>query len=143
MAHGPRKDRNEGVLTTLAKGLERGADGFTPARDPEAPAELPGRRRGARRAEPASAATAGASVILDCGTSRREGFTHVLWVAPSLESVLGAPAARRIGEIVGAVDGIASHDWERSDRLHVRAPGMDHAEVLQRVRAAVEAHAVR
>jgi hypothetical protein len=54
--------------------------------------------------------------------------------------VLGSAAAERIGEIVGTVDGVTAYDWEGLDHLHLRAPGMAHADVLREARAAVEAH---
>ncbi|GIG53950.1 hypothetical protein [Demequina activiva] len=143
MAHASGDDRKDGVLSTLAQGLERGADAFTPARDEDAPADLPGRRRGEHLAPAAAPSTVAAAVLIDCGTSRRDGFTHVLWVSPSVESVLGSAAAERIGEIVGSVDGITAYDWEGLDHLHVRAAGMDHTDVLRAARAAVEAHRAR
>ena len=143
MAHRRGAAREDGVLSTLAQGLERGADAFTPAREADAPANLPGRRRGEHLHQAAAPVTVAAAVLLDCGTSRDDGYAHVLWVSPSVESLLGSAAAERVGEIVGTVEGIHGYAWEGRDHLHVRAPGMAHAEVLRAARAAVEAHTAR
>ncbi|WP_084104625.1 hypothetical protein [Demequina sp. NBRC 110056] len=137
MAHTQGAD---GVLATLAQGLQRDADEFTPAATPAAHRELPGRQRGAALSSVAQAPTAGAAaVILDCGTSRHDGFTHVLWISPSAESILGSHVAERLGDAVGGIDGVERWTWEGLDRLHVRAPGMDWDHLVEAARAAVTA----
>jgi hypothetical protein len=143
MAHNSDDHPKDAVLDTLAKTLGRGADSFTPESEPDPAPVLPGRRRGEHLADPGSTPTGAAAVVLDCGTSRLDGYTHVLWISPSVESVLGSAAAERVGEIIGSVEGVVGYDWEDLEHLHLRAPGMDHVAVLREARAAVEAHSLR
>ncbi|WP_084038910.1 hypothetical protein [Demequina sp. NBRC 110053] len=140
MAHA---DGADGVLATLAKGLERDAGRFAPsstAAHRETGPSLPGRRRGAALAStPAAPASGPASIVLECGTSRSGGFTHVLWISPSAESILGSHVAERLGEAIGGIDVVQAWTWEGLDRLHVRAPGADWDALLDAARAAVGA----
>jgi hypothetical protein len=76
-------------------------------------------------------------IILDCGTSRTDGYTHVLWISPSAESVLGSDGFARLGEIVGRVYGVTSYDWEGIDRLHVSAAGLAWEDLLAESREAL------
>ncbi|MFV0634546.1 hypothetical protein [Demequina sp.] len=135
MAHSHSPD---GVLATLAKGLGSDADSFTPAAADSARAPLPGRRRGEAPASTAALAVAGpGSVVLDCGTSRLEGYTHVLWISPSAESILGSHVADRIADAVAAIPGVCAYRWEGLDRLHLRATGADWDVLLTAARDAV------
>jgi hypothetical protein len=77
------------------------------------------------------------SVILDCGISRLDGYTHVLWIATSAESVLGSAGMARLGEIVGRVYGVTSYQWEGIDRLHVAAGDIPWADLLAESREAL------
>jgi hypothetical protein len=77
------------------------------------------------------------SVILDCGTSRLDGCTHVLWIATSAEAVLGSDGFARLGEIVGRVYGVTSYQWEGIDRLHVSAGDIAWADLLAESREAL------
>lgn len=138
MAHANREPRSKRVLSSIAQGLERGADAFRPSRDTDAPPELPGRRRGEHLPDPSSTPTGPAAVVLDCGTSRRGSFTHVLWISPSAESLLGPTAADQMGEAIGSLEGVRRWEWEGADRLHVDAPDVTHEDVLDGARAAVE-----
>jgi hypothetical protein len=77
------------------------------------------------------------SVILDCGISRLDGYTHVLWIATSAESVLGSEGFARLGEIVGRVYGVTSYEWEGIDRLHLAAGDIAWADLLAESREAL------
>lgn len=136
MATSRNDAHGRGALEHLADELRHDADSFTPDVE-SAPQDLPGRRRGAALAREDKPATGAAAVLLDIGTSRREGSTHVLWVAPSAESLMGSHLFERLGERIGAIDGVTSFEWEGLDHLHVRAPGRDHAELLDDARAIV------
>lgn len=134
---------SDGVLATLARRLASGADSFTPARDRDDHHSLPGRRRGAglesARAASAHPVTGPAAAVLDCGTSRRDGFTHVLWISPSVESILGSHAVDRLAGVVGGLDSVTRVAWEGADRLHVAAGDVAHEDLLDAAREAVAA----
>ena len=142
MAPSRRDSAGDGLLATLARGLERGAGRFTPARDrdDDQGSSLPGRRPGAGLAAASQSVErgSGAAVLLDCGTSRREGFTHVLLVSPSAEAILGSHGAEQLGARVGALAMVEDWAWEHGDHLHVRCPEMAHAQVLAAARRAID-----
>jgi hypothetical protein len=77
------------------------------------------------------------SVILDCGISRLDGYTHVLWISTSAEAVLGSDGFARLGEIVGRVYGVTSYQWESIDRLHLAAGDIAWADLLAESREAL------
>lgn len=123
------RDRNENpeVLDQVARGLGE-SEHFSP--DVRADHDgLPG-RRGARNNR---AGSGGAPVpiddagVLDCGTSRRDGFTHVLWLDRGAvsESLADALAASPL---------VARVEWEGTELLHVEAPGAAHGDLLLEAR---------
>ena len=130
------------VLSRFAAELGEGGS-FEPARrDAKLTAEnLPGRVPGeaARLSneESQQQLTGPSSVILDCATSRIAGYTHVLWIAPTAESVLGSSGFERLGEIVGRVYGVTSFEWEGIDRLHVAAGEISWSDLLAESRDAL------
>lgn len=135
------------VLSRFAAELDGGGlpdddEGFEPElREPMWASALPGRvgRPGGDeeyREEP-GAPPGPRSVILDCGTSRLDGYTHVLWIATSAESVLGSDGFARLGEIVGRVYGVTSYEWKGIDRLHVAAGDIAWADLLAESREAL------
>lgn len=134
------------ALSRFAAELESGGadvdDGFAsvPAEPHLAPA-LPGRTPGSALAEQVQAASQAVpgprSIILDCGISRRAGFTHVLCISPAAESILGSDGFARLGEIVGRVYGVMSYEWEGIDRLHLVAGDLPWADLLAEAREAL------
>lgn len=129
-------------LTSGGFGAEGGAEGFEPVQGkPLFASSLPERVPGASHdAEPGEAAhepRGPRSIILDCGESRMAGYTHVLWIAPSAESVLGSDGFHRLGEIVGRVFGVTSYEWEGIDQLHVAAGDLPWASLLHEAREAL------
>lgn len=107
--------------------LARVAETFDDARPFEprvaaADAALPD--RGAGTWPPVQVDDAG---VLDCGTSRSEGFTHVLWVDPAL-----VPAD--LDQRLAALGDVSATGWEGSELLHVLAHGVDHEALLERAR---------
>ena len=123
-------------------GLDGPASGFEPKRgEPMWASALPGRVPGesleAETREGATTAPGPRSIILDCGTSRADGYTHVLWISPSAESVLGSDGFARLGEIVGRVYGVTNYEWEGLDRLHVSAAGLAWEDLLAESREAL------
>lgn len=126
-----------GALENIADGLAQDADSFTPDVE-SAPRSLPGRRRGAALSHGARPpAGPAAAVILDIGTSRRDGFTHVLWVSPQAETLLGSRGIKTLDEQIAALEDVASTSWEGDDHLHLRAPRREHHDLLREVRALV------
>lgn len=111
------------ALQILSHGLDEGSRAYAPHRRGETNA-LPGRKPGEALSRPTRPSVGPRSVILDCGTSRRSGYTHVLWIAPDAEVMVGSHMIDRLGLIVGRVVGVEAYAWEGDDRLHVRAPGL-------------------
>lgn len=83
------------------------------------------------------------AVIMDCGTSRRHGYTHVLWIAPDAELIVGSHVMDLLGLIVGRVVGVEAYSWEGDDRLHVRAPGLEWDALLREAHDALANHLAR
>lgn len=128
------------ILSRFAAELDGGGTFEPVRRDPEATLQrLPGRVPGeALATDPAEAMPPGPrAIILDCGTSRLPNYTHVLWIAPIAESVLGSSGFERLGEIVGRVFGVTGYEWEGIDRLHVAAGDIAWAELLAESREAL------
>ncbi|WP_062137428.1 hypothetical protein [Demequina aestuarii] len=128
--------RDSEALEHLADELGHDAGPFTPA-VASAPRDLPGRRRGAALSGEDRPTSGPSAVLLDIGTSRRDGFTHVLWVSHLAEPLLGAEAFEQLGEAIGTTAGVHGVEWEGADHLHVDAPDRDHTELLRDARAAV------
>ncbi|WP_430868183.1 hypothetical protein [Demequina aurantiaca] len=140
MATQPAHEPRPGALEDLAQQLGEHASEFTPAKQSAAPSGsgLPGRHPGQSLSEHAKSAGAAASVVIDCGTSRRSGYSHVLWIAPSAPAVLGSDGLERLSDAVARMPGVSACEWEGSDRLHLRAAGSDWDDLLQGARAAVD-----
>lgn len=132
-------DSSEGnsLLELLAGTLENDARRFRPANTAEGVGRLPGRRPGTNLADGPEHPVGAAAVIVECGTSRLPAYTHVLWVSPSAESILGSRGHELMGELIGRVDGVTGYAWEGPDRLHVRAPEHEWHGVLSDARRAV------
>ena len=127
------------ALEHLVERLGSSTESFTPSRaDAVASPDLPGRQAGTNLAMTPPRVSGAEAVIMDCGTSRREGFTHVLWISGSAESILGSYGFSRLGEAIGSVPRVTAYDWEGLDRLHLRAGGMDWDELIAQTRAAIE-----
>lgn len=126
-----------GLLSALAGTLQPGARGFRPANTAEGVGRLPGRNPGTNLADRPVNPVGASAILIECGTSRKPSYTHVLWVAPSAESILGSRGHELLGEIVGRVDGVTGYAWEGTDRLHVRAPDHEWSGILMDSRRAV------
>jgi hypothetical protein len=133
-------EHRHSLLEHLVERLEFETVAFEPARDIRSARErdLPGRDPGAHLASRPSAPTPASAVILDCGISRLDDYTHVLWVSLSAEAILGSFALSRLAETIGALEYVTAYEWEGQDRLHLRAPGPDWDDVLGAVRRAVD-----
>ncbi len=127
------------VLEHLVQRLERDAGAFNPA--PRAvrygSRELPDRQPGTNLALPSQIPTGVAAVVMDCGISRRDGYTHVLWVSVSAESILGSDLFGRLAPAIASLACVSAYEWEGLDRLHLRAPGVDWDDMLRQARAVV------
>jgi uncharacterized protein (UPF0548 family) len=118
------------ALRTLKTRLGEGATRYAPAAH-DARRGLPDRNPGEALSKNARVPVGPRAVILDCGTSRLPGYTHVLWIAPSAEAMLGSHMMDSFGLIMGHVVGVEAYSWEGSERLHVRAPGLDWEALLR------------
>lgn len=119
-----------GALRLLTTTLGDGSAGYVPLVDATSPA-LPDRRPGESIAHTPRVPVGPRAVILDCGTSRYGGYTHVLWIAPDAESRMGSHVFDMLGLILGRVYGVEAFAWEGSERLHVRAPGLSWDDLLR------------
>lgn len=113
---------NPEVLDHVARGLGEGED-FTPDLDAAADS-LPGRRHTRDTSPGVPIDDAG---ILDCGTSRRDGFTHVLWIDRGAVS-------EGLADAVALLPLVARVEWEGTELLHVEAPGASHIDLLAEAR---------
>lgn len=133
--------RGEGTITTaalqtLTRRLADGSGRYAPdAR--VADAALPGRVPGEALAQAPRVPVGPRAVIIDCGTSREPHYTHVLWISPSAETLLGSHMMDQLGLIVGRVVGVEAYSWEDDERLHVRAPGLAWESLLSEARDAL------
>jgi len=134
-----RYESGEGhsLLEALAGTLEHDARGFRPANTAEGVGRLPGRMPGTNLADRPEHPVGAAAVIIDCGTARKDSYTHVLWVSPSAESILGSRGHELMGELIGRVVGVTGYAWEGTERLYVRAPEHEWHGVLSDARRAV------
>ena len=118
------------ALRTLSSRLGEGTTRYAPAAQ-DAHRGLPDRNPGEALGKNARIPVGPRAIILDCGTSRLPGYTHVLWISPSAEAMLGSHMMDSFGLIMGRVVGVEAYSWEGSERLHVRAPGLDWEDLLR------------
>lgn len=127
------------MIERLIGAFESGGAPFAPEFEtPLFSPELPGRHPGTHVSEEFPRMSPADAVVLDCGISRMEPFTHVLWISAAAESILGSHGHERLGQVIGGLDGVEASTWEGDDRLHVRAPGVAWETLLAHVRAVVE-----
>jgi len=127
--------RGEGVidtaaLRTLTHRLGEGTTRYSPAAH-DARDGLPGRTPGEALCRPPRIPVGPRAVIVDCGTSRVRGYTHVLQISPSAEAMIGSHIMDNLGVIMGRVVGVEGYSWEGTELLHVRAPGLDWEDLLR------------
>ncbi len=127
------------ALHNLKRRLGEGTSSYSPAEvDPNE--GLPGRTPGAALNAVPPMPVGPRSIILDCGTSRMPGFTHVFLTAHGAGALLGSHTMDSLGPIVGQLPGVDSFEWEGEDRLHVHAPGLDWEDLLRDAQDAVAAY---
>jgi hypothetical protein len=132
-------DRQQ-LLEHLVERLEHDPGAFMPRRgSAQYTHRLPDREPGTNLATRVEMPRGVAAILMECGISRLEGDTHVLWVSLSAEAMLGSQAFSRLDVAVAALPEVSGYAWEGMDRLHVRAPGADWDELLARARDAVAA----
>ncbi len=124
------------ALHTLTRRLGEGTAEYSPAAH-DVKAGLPDRSPGEALRSPARIPVGPRAIILDCGTSRVPGYTHVLWISGSAEALLGSHVMDRLGLIMGRVVGVEAYSWEDSERLHVRAPGLNWGDLLREAQDAL------
>jgi len=136
----PTRERRAGALEDLVHGLGEHADEFTPAQrgGESGQVGLPGRHPGEHMPANVAPASTASTVILDCGTSRRSGYSHVLWISPSADTILGSRGLDRLGEVIGRMPGVSACEWDGPELLHLRASGSDWSHLLDGARAAVD-----
>ena len=125
-----------GELRLVTARLGEGLRPYAPAAT-VADAPLPGRTPGASAERPRRSPVGPRSVLLDCGTSRMRGYTHVMWIAPGAEQTIGSQVFDLLGVIMGRVVGVEAYAWESADRLHVRAPGLHWDDLLREAQEAL------
>lgn len=118
------------ALRTLTTRLGEGTSRYAPAAH-DARLGLPDRNPGEALGKNARVPVGPRAIILDCGTSRLPGYTHVLWILASAEAMLGSHMMDNFGLIMGRVVGVEAYSWEGSERLHVRAQGLDWEDLLR------------
>ncbi|NYI40171.1 hypothetical protein [Demequina lutea] len=118
------------ALHTLTHRLGEGASRYAPAAHDEIDG-LPDRNPGEALGKCERIPVGPRAIILDCGTSRVPGFTHVLWISGSAEVMLGSNTMDNFGLIIGRVVGVEAYSWEDSERLNVRAPGLGWENLLR------------
>ena len=124
------------ALQTLTHRLRDGASSYAPQAADDAE-ELPDRSPGEALARSPRTPVGPRAVLLDCGTSRVEGYTHVLLIAASAELLLGSHAVSQLGIVLGHVVGVESYRWEGNELLHVRAPGLAWEDLLREAQDAL------
>ena len=133
--------RSEGTidtaaLRTLTHRLGEGSSRYAPAAH-DTNEGLPGRNPGEALGKPARLPVGPRAIILECGTSRLPGYSHVMLIASAAESMLGSRVMDNLGVIVGRVVGVEAYSWEGADRLHVRAPGLEWDDLLREAQDAL------
>lgn len=124
------------ALQTFTRRLSDGASRYAPSRAGDAQ-ELPDRSPGAALSRTPRVPVGPRAIILDCGTSRRQGYTHVLLIASPAEQLLGSRVVNQLGAVLGHVVGVESYGWEGSELLHVRAPGLQWEDLLREAQDAL------
>ena len=124
------------ALRTLTHRLGEGTARYAPATH-GANRDLPGRNPGEALMRPARIPVGPRAIILDCGISRMHGYSHVLWISPSAEAMLGSHMMDSFGLIMGRVVGVEAYSWEGTERLHVRAPGIGWEDLLREAQDAL------
>ncbi|WP_291379350.1 hypothetical protein [Demequina sp.] len=124
------------ALQTITHRLRDGASHYAPEAADDAE-ELPDRSPGEALARAPREPVGPRAVIVDCGTSRAEGYTHVLLVSPSAELLLGSHRVSHLGLVVGRVFGVEAYKWEGNELLHVRAPGLRWEDLLSEAQDAL------
>lgn len=143
MTHSGGDDGSENILEGVVTGLSEGGGsrvddgGFMPQRKESVDGNLPGRQRGTNLAKAPSPTAGPAAVVLECGTSRRQDFTHVLLISSTAPEVLGEHQASRLGEVINTIDGVDGFEWESGTHLHLRAPDFSHESLLGAARVIV------
>ena len=124
------------ALQTLTHRLRDGASHYAPS-EASGAEELPDRSPGEALSRTSSVPVGPRAIILDCGTSRVQGYTHVLLIAESAEMLLGSHAVNQLGIILGRVVGVESYGWQGNELLHVRAPGLEWEDLLREAQDAL------
>ncbi|MCB2411730.1 hypothetical protein LGT39_02560 [Demequina sp. TTPB684] len=124
------------ALQTITHRLRDGASRYAP-RAADDTGRLPGRSPGEALSREPRVPVGPRAVILDCGTSRVEGYTHVLLIAASAELMLGSHVVSQVGVILGRVLGVEAYRWEGNELLHLRAPGLQWDDLLRESRDAL------
>lgn len=127
------------ALRSLTHRLGEGATSYEPAAQ-DTNDGLPDRTPGAALAQPARVPVGPGAIIVDCGTSRVAGYTHVFCISVSAEAMLGSHMMDSLGLMVGHVAGVESYAWEGAERLHVRAPGLGWEDLLREAQDALAVH---
>lgn len=124
------------ALDHLTRRLGEGTSPYAPeAHNPNE--GLPGRTPGAALTDTPQMPVGPRAIILDCGTSRMPGYTHVFLTAHGASTFLGSHTMDSLGPIVGQLPGVNSYVWEGEDRLHVHAPGLEWEDLLRDAQDAV------
>ncbi|WP_062210776.1 hypothetical protein [Demequina oxidasica] len=133
-------EQRAGALEDLVHSLGEHAREFTPDRRESAIGRtgLPDRQPGENLASKSAQSSTAATVVIDCGTSRRSGYSHVLWVSPSAESILGSHGLDKLSDAIGRLPGVSAYEWDGLDLMHLRAAGSRHGDLLDGARAAVD-----
>ncbi len=129
-------DIDTAALQKLTRRLRDGASEYAPSEAGDAE-ELPDRTPGEALSGAPRVPVGPRAILLDCGTSRVQGYTHVLLIAPSTEAMLGSQVMNRLGVILGRVVGVESYGWEGNELLHVRAPGLEWQDLLREAQDAL------
>ncbi len=134
-------DIDTAALQTLTHRLRVGASEYEPS-EADVAEELPDRSPGEALSRTPNVPVGPRAVLLDCGTSRVPGYTHVLLVAASAEMLLGSHVVNQLGIILGRVVGVESYGWEGNELLHVRAPGLEWEDLLREAQDALAEYLV-
>ncbi len=136
MVTGGERHIDPDALHKLTRRLGEGSSSYSPeAVDPNE--GLPGRTPGAALNAAPPMPVGPRAIVLDCGTSRMPGYTHVFLIAHGAGALLGSHTMDSLGPIVGQLTGVESYVWEGADRLHVNAPGLEWEDLLRDAQDAV------
>ena len=139
MVTGGERHIDPDALLNLKRRLGEGTSSYSPeAVNPDE--ALPGRTPGAALNAAPPMPVGPRAIVLDCGTSRMPGYTHVFLTAHGASALLGSHTMDSLGPIVGQLPGVDSYIWEGEDRLHVHAPGLEWEDLLRDAQDAVAAY---